>query len=113
MFDGQPKQIIIFEMADGTRPFEEWLDDLRDRRAVARVDGRVTRLEAGNPGDYKSLGDGIYELRIDYGPGYRIYFAFSRQQIVLLLCGGNKATQQADIKTAVKHWKEFQERQSQ
>ncbi len=86
---------------------------LRDRQAVARIDARVTRLEAGNPGDYKSLGDGIYELRIDYGPGYRIYFAFSGQQIVLLLCGGDKTTQQSDIRAANKYWKEFQERQRQ
>jgi putative addiction module killer protein len=113
MFDGQPKQIIIFETVDGTRPFDEWLDDLRDRRAATRIDARVTRLEAGNPGDYKWIGESVYELRIDYGPGYRIYFAFSGQQIVLLLCGGDKTTQQADIKTAIKYWKEFQERQNQ
>ncbi|HQR34361.1 MAG TPA: type II toxin-antitoxin system RelE/ParE family toxin [Blastocatellia bacterium] len=110
MFDGQPKQIIIFETVEGARPFEDWLDGLRDRRAVARVDARVTRLQTGNPGDYKWIGEGVYELRIDYGPGYRIYFAFSGQQIVLLLCGGDKATQQADIKAAIKYWKEFQER---
>jgi putative addiction module killer protein len=113
MFDGLPKQIIIFEVADGSRPFEKWIDELRDRRAVARIDARVTRLEAGNPGDYKSLVDGVYELRIDYGPGYRIYFAFSGKQIVLLLCGGDKATQVSDIRTAVKYWKEFQERENQ
>lgn len=113
MFDGQPKQIIIFEAADGSRPFEEWLDALRDRRAVARIDARVTRLEAGNPGDYKSLVEGVYELRIDYGPGYRIYFAFSGRQIILLLCGGDKATQTSDIQAAVKYWKEFQERKNQ
>lgn len=113
MFDGQPKQIIIFEAANGSCPFEEWLYGLRDRRAAARVDARVTRLEAGNPGDYKSLVDGVYELRIDYGPGYRIYFAFSGRQIVLLLCGGDKTTQVSDIRTAVKYWKEFQERGNQ
>ncbi len=113
MFDGQPKQIIVFETANGSCPFEEWLYALRDRRAVARVDARVTRLEAGNPGDYKSLIDGVYELRIDYGPGYRIYFAFSGRQIVLLLWGGDKTTQTSDIRTAVKYWKEFQEREKQ
>lgn len=86
---------------------------MRDRYAVARVDARVTRLQAGNPGDYKWIGDGVYELRIDYGPGYRIYFVFSGQQIVLLLGGGDKTTQQADIKAAIKYWKDFQERQSQ
>lgn len=57
-------------MADGTRPFDEWLDKLRDLRAVARIDARVTRMGAGNPGNYKSLGNGLYELKIDYGPGY-------------------------------------------
>ena len=113
VFDGQPKQLIIFEMADGTRPFDEWLDKLRDLRAVARIDARVTRMGAGNPGNYKSLGNGLYELKIDYGPGYRIYFAFSGQQIVLLLCGGDKASQQSDIQAAAKYWKNFQEGQSQ
>jgi len=86
---------------------------LRDRRVVARIDARVTRLQIGNPGDYKSLGGGVYELRIDLGPGYRIYFAFSERQIVLLLCGGDKSTQTSDIQTAIKYWKEFQERKDQ
>ncbi|NOT62807.1 MAG: type II toxin-antitoxin system RelE/ParE family toxin [Acidobacteria bacterium] len=110
MFDGQPKETIFYETVDGVRPFEEWADGLRDRQALARIEKRLIRLSAGNPGDYKSVGAGVYELRIDHGPGYRLYFSFSGQQIVLLLCGGVKATQAADITAAHDYWQDFQER---
>ena len=100
MFDGQPKAVTIYEQPDGSRPFEEWFDSLRDRRAQTRIDARIARLAVGNPGDFKSLGEGLYELRIDHGPGYRLYFAFAGKQIVLLLCGGDKKTQPSDIATA-------------
>ena len=113
MFDGQPKTVTIYEDAEGHSPFENWFDDLPDRRAQARVDARVARLAAGNPGDYKSLGAGLYELRIDYGPGYRLYFAFADQQIILLLCGGDKKTQRADIIQARAYWKDQQQRKLQ
>lgn len=110
MFDGQPKEIIFYQTADGARPCEEWLEDLRDRQAEARIQKRLIRLRAGNPGDFKTVGSGVYELRIDYGPGYRVYFAFAEQQLVLLLCGGDKSTQAADIEAAQKYWKDFKER---
>ena len=79
-----------------TETFRSWLDDLRDRRAAARID----RLKLGNPGDVKSVGGGVSELRIDYGPGYRLYFIRVGQEIVLLLCGGDKSTQDRDIERA-------------
>lgn len=80
--------------------FDRWLGKLKDRRAVARILVRIDRLALGNPGDVRSVGGGVSELKIDYGPGYRVYFAQRGQALVLLLCGGDKSTQSADIDTA-------------
>ena len=110
MFDGQPKQVIIYETAGGARPLDEWRATLRDRQGLARIDKRLAQLMRGSPGDYKSLGGGVYELRMDFGPGYRLYFAFAGQQIVLLLCGGDKSTQTANIADARDYWTDFQKR---
>jgi putative addiction module killer protein len=85
-----------------TEQFSGWLRRLRDANAVARIVGRIRRMEMGNPGDSKSVGQGILEMRIDYGPGYRIYHVHRGAQIVILLCGGDKRTQQQDIKRAQK-----------
>jgi putative addiction module killer protein len=85
-----------------TEEFSGWLRRLRDVNAVARIIGRIRRLEVGNPGDAKRVGQGILEMRIDYGPGYRIYYVHRGAQIVILLCGGDKRTQQQDIKRAQK-----------
>jgi putative addiction module killer protein len=85
-----------------TREFAAWLDRLRDVNAVARIVARIRRMEMGNPGDTKSVGQGVFEMRIDYGPGYRIYYIHRGAQIVILLCGGDKRTQQQDIKRAQK-----------
>lgn len=82
--------------------FSDWLRRLRDANAVARIVGRIRRMELGNPGDAKSVGRGVLEMRIDYGPGYRIYYVHRGSQIVILLCGGDKRTQQQDIKQAHK-----------
>jgi putative addiction module killer protein len=83
-----------------TDVYARWLDNLRDIRARARVLARVERLASGNPGDVKSVGEGVSEMRIDYGPGYRVYFTRRGNEIVILLVGGDKSTQNADIKTA-------------
>ncbi|WP_374090107.1 type II toxin-antitoxin system RelE/ParE family toxin [Methylomicrobium lacus] len=83
-----------------TDVYARWLDNLRDIRARARVLARVERLASGNPGDVKSVGEGVSEMRIDYGPGYRVYFTRRGNEIVILLAGGDKSTQDADIKTA-------------
>src|ERR1700720_679969 len=87
------------------RPTEEvsrWPHRLRDANAVARIVGRIRRVETGNPGDTRGVGNGILEMRIDYGPGYRIYYVHRGVQIVILLCGGDKRTQQQDIKKALR-----------
>jgi putative addiction module killer protein len=83
-----------------TDEFRDWLTRLRDERAKARIGGRIRRMELGNFGDMKSLGRGLMEMRIDYGPGYRVYFSQSGALIVVLLCGGDKRTQQRDIARA-------------
>jgi putative addiction module killer protein len=80
--------------------FDRWLRKLKDRRAAARVLVRIDRLAAGNPGDVNPVGQGVSELRIDYGPGYRVYFLRDGDQLILLLSGGDKSTQDADIQTA-------------
>lgn len=109
MFDGQPKEIIIYETSDGVRPFTKWRDKL-PREAQRRVRMRLTYVELGTLGNCKTVGEGVYEMKIDYGPGYRLYFAFAGTQLVLLLCGGDKSTQKADIKQAHKYWRDYQER---
>jgi putative addiction module killer protein len=83
-----------------TEAFALWLDDLRDLRARARVQVRIERLAAGNPGDVRALGKGVSELRIDHGPGYRVYFTRRRPALIVLLVGGVKGTQAADIEVA-------------
>lgn len=85
-----------------TETFAQWLDGLRDVRARARVQVRIERLAAGNTGDVEPVGEGVSELRIDYGPGYRVYFKRHGREVVILLAGGDKRTQSADIKTAVR-----------
>ena len=87
--------------------FSKWLDRLRDQRAVMRIQARIDRLATGNFGDVKPVGEGLGELRVDYGPGYRVYFARRGMEIVLLLCGGDKDTQSTDISRArllAKEW---------
>lgn len=84
-----------------TQVYSRWFRKLRDRRAKARIDIRIRRLSLGNPGDAKSVGQGVSELRIDYGPGYRVYFTRRGEAVVILLAGGDKGTQSRDIRKAL------------
>ena len=84
-----------------TETYAEWFSSLRDRHAKARIDIRIRRLSLGNPGDVKAVGEGVSELRINYGSGYRVYFVQHGQTVVILLAGGEKRTQDRDIKTAL------------
>ena len=84
-----------------TEAFASWFDSLRDRKARARIDVRIRRLSLGNPGDVKPIGRGVSELRIDYGPGYRVYFVQRGPMLIILLAGGEKRRQQRDIKKAL------------
>ena len=83
-----------------TEVYQRWFDRLRDRQAKVRIDVRIRRLALGNPGDVKSVGQSVSELRINYGPGYRVYFTQRGKQLIVLLAGGDKQTQNQDIKTA-------------
>ncbi|MEA2756253.1 MAG: hypothetical protein QOJ54_2542 [Aliidongia sp.] len=84
-----------------TRIFADWLDNLADRQARVRIDIRIRRLSLGNPGDVKPVGQGVSELRIDYGPGYRLYFVRRCAEVIILLAGGDKRTQDRDITAAL------------
>ena len=85
-----------------TKTFAKWLDGLRDMRARARVQVRIERLGTGNAGDAKSVGEGVSEMRIDYGPGHRVYCTKRGSEVIVLLAGGDKRTQDADIRTALR-----------
>lgn len=95
---------------DGGAPYAEWLASLADRQARARTLVRVLRMAAGNFGDCKPVADGVWELRIDWGPGYRVYYAMAGKRLVLLLAGGDKRKQQADIAAALGYWRDWQSR---
>jgi putative addiction module killer protein len=87
-----PKQLLIYVTQDGREPFSEWLVSLKDAKARAKIRVRLDRVSLGNPGDCHGVGEGVQELRIDYGPGYRVYFGQEGHAVVLLLCGGDKRT---------------------
>lgn len=91
--------------------YMRWLARLRDRKAQVAVIRRVNRMEHGNFDDHRFCRDGVWELRVDVGPGLRVYYAQAGKRIVLLLCGGSKRTQQADIERALAYWQDWQERE--
>jgi putative addiction module killer protein len=107
-------QIEHYVARDGKDAFERWLDQVRDRRALIAIERRISRIERdGYFGDHKYLREGVSELRIDEGAGYRVYYAQIETVVVLLLCGGDKSTQDADINRAVANLEEFQRRRKE
>ena len=104
-------EIREYVTRDGKTVFTNWWKKLGDLRAREKIQIKLDRLELGNTGDCKSLGDGLHELRIHYGPGYRVYFGNTGKHIILLLCGGNEASQQRDIKRARKYWIDYRSRE--
>lgn len=103
-----PRQVIVYQLPNGQEPFTDWLNGLRDGMVRKRILARLTRLEQGNLGDCKPVGDGVKELRMFFGSGYRVYFAENGDELVILLCGGDKGSQDTDIEQAKTYWKEFQ-----
>ena len=95
---------------DGRDPFKEWLGNLTDRQARARILVRIQRMAAGNFGDCKPIADGMWELRIDHGLGQRVYYARAGEKLILILAGGDKRRQQAEIDTALEYWKNWNRR---
>lgn len=108
--EATPKELHIYVTEDGREPFSEWLASLRDIRARAKIRVRLDRVRIGNLGDCHAVGEGVQELRIDYGSGYRVYFGQEGVTVVLLLCGGDNSTQSKDIETAKRYWNEYRRR---
>jgi putative addiction module killer protein len=99
--------VLRYVTESGKDVFGEWLGSLPDRRAAAKVAARINRLAVGNFGDCRPIGEGVWELRIDWGPGYRVYYARAGSACVLLLCGGDKRRQSNDIRRAIEYWKDY------
>lgn len=104
-------QVEIYRTSDGKVPFVEWLHNLKDAKAAAQVRARLNRIRNGNLGDFKSVGDGVYEIRIDIGPGYRVYCGRWGNALVVVLCAGTKKTQAKDIQLAKQYWEDWKGRQ--
>jgi putative addiction module killer protein len=104
----EPKTVLVYQDTNGREPFTAWLNSLRDQKGRRIILQRIGRLEQGLYGDCESVGEGVLELRIFFGPGYRVYFGEEANQLVILLIGGDKGTQTRDIKTAKAYWKEYQ-----
>ena len=105
-------ELVRYRSGDGREPFGEWLRSLGDRATEARIRVRLGRVQAGNFGDCEPVGEGVIELRIHVGAGYRVYCGRYGNAIVLLLCGGSKNSQAADIKCAKELWSEWKQRQT-
>lgn len=102
-----PTKVGLYVTASGKVPFVAWLESLKDIRAKAQIKKRLRRAELGNLGEYNSVGQGVYEMKIHFGPGYRLYFGMEGQQMILLLCGGDKGSQDKDIQLAHEYWEDW------
>lgn len=103
-------RLLEYVTEDGKNVFRTWIRKLKDNTARARIRVRLNRIRLGNFGDCRPVGEGVSEIRIDYGPGYRVYFGRSDFAVVILLCGGTKKKQSEDIKLAQKYWADYQRR---
>lgn len=105
--ESRPRRILKYVIENGRCPFDEWLGSLKDKRTKAVIATRLNRVVQGNFGLCKKLGEEVWELKIDFGPGFRIYFAEDGDTIVVLLCGGDKSTQTRDIEKAKEYWSDY------
>ncbi len=103
------KNLKIYQDSNGKEPFVDWLESLKDRKSRSRIITRLDRLEVGNPGDFRHIDGGVFELRLHFGPGYRVYYGEDGPLMVILLIGGDKSTQERDIKKAMSFWKNYKE----
>lgn len=104
------RRSVIYKTPKGTEPYSEYVDSLKDRLGAAKIRLRVTRAEMGNLGDHRSVGQGVVELKIDFGPGYRVYIGLQGFQTIVLLCAGDKSSQEKDIARAKNHWDDYRRR---
>src|SRR5262245_4160628 len=107
--DGTRRQIRVYRTRAGRLPFVEWLRSLNDLRGKQKIQARIDRVSLGNFGHTRSVGEGVQELKVDFGPGYRIYFGLDGLELVILLCGGVKGSQHEDIKQAKGYWRDYKE----
>lgn len=110
--EAEQRDVRIYMRADGKAPFIDWWESLRDRRTGEKIRARIARVRLGNLGDHRWVGAGVGELRIDFGPGYRVYFGQVGVRLVLLLCGGDKSSQREDIDEAKVCWADYRRRVS-
>jgi putative addiction module killer protein len=101
------RNLLLYADSRGNEPFTQWLRGLRDDRTMRRIHARLRRLEQGNFGDCKHLKAGVFELRLFFGPGFRVYFGITAGQIIVLLCAGDKSSQRRDIETALTYWMDY------
>lgn len=111
--EANERQIEYYHTADETVPFLEWFDALKDRKTKLRIDARLAHVRAGNLGVHRTVGEGVTELILDFGPGYRMYFGQVGSTLIVLLCGGDKSTQHKDIMTAHEYWVDYRRRDAQ
>jgi len=109
--DAIEREVRLYRTVEGRIPFLDWIEALRDERAKQKIQARIARIRLGNLGNTRPVGEGVQELKIDYGPGYRVYFAQHGARILIILCGGDKSTQAADIKAAKDFWNQFKKEQ--
>jgi putative addiction module killer protein len=102
-----PREIRLYETQDGKVPFSDWMESLETQPIYGKIMARLERVENGNFGNHHGVGEGVFELVIDFGPGYRVYFGQDGQHLVILLVGGSKSTQQSDIQTAKDYWRNY------
>ncbi len=105
--DIHERDVRFYETFEGRSPFQDWIDGLKDERAIEIITIRIGRLRAGSFGDCRPVGGGVLELRVHYGPGYRIYLGPAGSALVILLCGGDKSTQAKDIRMAQRYWEDY------
>ena len=104
------QEVLVYARSDGREPFTQWLRGLRDGQTRNRIRQRIARVRLGNFGDARSVGEGVHELRVQFGPGFRVYFGREDDAVVILLCGGDKSTQARDIERAHDYWRDYRSR---
>jgi putative addiction module killer protein len=108
--EAKEQDVRIYRTTAGRMPYLEWLNSLKDDRARQKIDARIARIRVGNFGVARSVGEGVQELKVDFGPGYRVYFGRDGETLVILLCGGTKGTQNEDILKAKTFWTDYKAR---
>ncbi|NJK30059.1 MAG: type II toxin-antitoxin system RelE/ParE family toxin [Acaryochloris sp. SU_5_25] len=107
MPEATPWIVEVYSTSEGKQPFTEWLNSLKDKQGVDKILLRIRRIQLGNLGDHKFVADDVFELRIKFGSGYRVYFGRVENRLILILCGGDKSSQTRDIQSAIEYWKDY------